>query len=46
MNTYTVKGKTLDCVIKANTKAEAVRILSAPLVEVLEALQGVYFERK
>lgn len=45
MNTYTVKGKRIDCVIKADNKAEAVRILSAPLVEVMHLLRGVCFLR-
>ena len=45
MNTYTVKGVSVQLFIKADTLEEARRILSAPLIEVADKLKGVYFER-
>lgn len=45
MNTYTITGAALQLTIKADTFEEAMRILSAPLIEVAALLQDVYFER-
>lgn len=45
MNTYTITGAALQLTIKADTFEEAMRILSAPLIEVGGKLKGIYFER-
>lgn len=46
MQTFTIKGKAINLFITAENKEAAERIFSAPLLEVMELLKGVRFERK
>lgn len=45
MNTYAIKGVAIGCFIKADTKAEAERILYAPLTELLKNHTKIWFEK-
>ena len=46
METFTVKGNAINLFIKAESREEAERIFSAPLVEVATLITGVWFEKK
>ena len=46
LETFTVKGQAIDLYITADSKEAAERIFAAPLLEVLQHLKGVRFERK
>ena len=46
LQTFTKEGKAINLFITAESREAAEEIFSAPLVEVMNKLTGVWFERK
>lgn len=45
MKTYELRGKAIVCSVKAKNIEDAKRIISSPIIEVMELLKGVTFKR-
>ena len=46
MKTFSIKGKAINLLVRAESKEEAAQIIHAPIVESWQHLTGVRFERK